>query len=93
MGNKSGETKKQFEELNLIQETYLHSKGGDIMKQRKKSRLSEYDYSLPGYYFVTICTKEKYHYFGSIENDKMKLNKIGAIAKEFWEKIPEHFLQ
>ena len=61
------------------------------MKQRKKSRLSEYDYSLPGYYFVTICTKEKYYYFGSIENDKMKLNKIGAIAKEYWKKIPEHF--
>lgn len=61
------------------------------MKQRKKNRLSEFDYSLPGYYYLTICTKEKFHYFGSIKDDKMKINKIGTIAEKFWNRMPEHF--
>jgi len=26
---------------------------------RKQIRLTGYDYSLPGYYFVTVCTQEK----------------------------------
>ena len=30
---------------------------------RKKNRLQEYDYSLPGIYFITICTKEHRNYF------------------------------
>lgn len=27
--------------------------------KRKSPRLKEYDYSTPGYYFVTVCTKDK----------------------------------
>jgi putative transposase len=55
-------------------------------------RLKNYDYSQEGYYFVTICTKDKQKYFGNIENEKMILNKIGEVAKKFWLEIPEHFL-
>ena len=29
------------------------------LPKRKSPRLKEYDYSLPGAYFVTICTKER----------------------------------
>ena len=29
------------------------------VQKRKSPRLKEYDYSLPGAYFVTVCTKEK----------------------------------
>ena len=28
-------------------------------KKRKQIRLKEYDYSTPGYYFVTICTQNR----------------------------------
>ncbi len=34
--------------------------------KRKQMRLKYYDYSQNGYYFVTICTKDKKHLFGEI---------------------------
>ena len=58
---------------------------------RKKIRLKNYDYSKPGYYFVTICSKNNENIFGHIENDKMILNKYGEIVEKTWTKIPEHF--
>ena len=36
-------------------------------------RLPEWDYS-SGEYFVTICVKDREHYFGEIIDGKMKLN-------------------
>lgn len=42
-------------------------------------------------YFVTICTREKEHFFGKIKNEKMILNEIGKIAEKFWQEIPKHF--
>ena len=33
---------------------------------RKSIRLPHYDYSQPGYYFITICTQNMRHYFGEI---------------------------
>ena len=61
------------------------------MKLRKRLRLKEFDYSTAGYYFVTICTKDKKHWFGRVENEDMKLSSIGKIAKECWKEIPQHF--
>ncbi len=44
------------------------------IKNRKLNRLKNYDYSKSGYYFVTICTKNREHFFGEIKNAKMILN-------------------
>lgn len=55
------------------------------------ARLKHWDYSSSGWYFVTICTYNKICCFGDIVNGKMKLSKIGEIAKKFWLKIPKHF--
>ncbi len=55
------------------------------------TRLKNYDYSQNGMYFVTICTREKEHFFGEIENGKMILNDLGKIAEKFWQEIPKHF--
>lgn len=49
-------------------------------RERKLNRLSGYDYSTPGYYFVTICTKYNECLFGEIVNDKMELNEMGKIT-------------
>ena len=35
----------------------------------ESTRLKGWDYRNPGYYFVTICTKNRNHYFGAVEND------------------------
>jgi len=51
---------------------------------RKPNRLKGYDYSQPGYYFVTICTQNKIKYFGIIRENNMFLNKYGLIARKRW---------
>jgi len=53
-------------------------------RERKPNRLSGYDYSSDGYYFVTICTKDRKEYFGKIEKGSMILNRFGEIVKERW---------
>ena len=57
----------------------------------KSARLAGYDYRNEGLYFVTICTKNKFHYFGEIENGNLLLNEIGLIAHNYWAEIPQHF--
>lgn len=46
---------------------------------RKPNRLKHYDYSLPGYYFLTICTKNMKMKFGKVSQNSVKLNEIGNI--------------
>ena len=67
------------------------------LPQRKNIRLKNYDYSQAGYYFVTICTKDRLGLFGDIvlgSEDSALLptttpNKIGDIVCECWNKINE----
>ena len=58
---------------------------------RKANRYKGYNYSSAGYYFVTICTKDRLSFFGKIEDDKMILNECGEIAEKCWLDIPKHF--
>jgi len=37
------------------------------LPQRKRIRLKEYDYSQEGYYFITICTKDRKEILGKID--------------------------
>ena len=55
------------------------------------SRLQNYDYSQNGYYFITICTKDREHYFGQITDGKIQPSEIGKMAQKFWLEIPNHF--
>lgn len=50
--------------------------------QRKRQRLSCFDYSEDWYYFVTICTKNKQEFFWEIIDGEMVLNEFGEIAKQ-----------
>ena len=52
------------------------------------ARLQNWDYGSPGLYFITICTKDRKHYFGEIKNDEMILNQLGLIVNSEWEKTP-----
>ena len=49
---------------------------------RRSIRLKGYDYALPGYYFVTICTQDRKNIFGEITNNEIELNKFGKIVDE-----------
>jgi putative transposase len=55
------------------------------------ARLQNWDYGSDGAYFVTICCKDRNHFFGECEDGKMKLSTEGAIVQGFWYEIPKHF--
>jgi REP element-mobilizing transposase RayT len=56
---------------------------------RRSIRLKNYDYSQPGFYFLTICTYKRQCWFGEIKNDRMYLNQIGKIVAEEWINTPK----
>jgi len=60
-------------------------------KQRKLNRWQGYDYSMPGYYYITICTHNRIPHFGEVIDGKMILNEIGEIVKKQWLWLAEHF--
>ena len=73
----------------------------------ESTRLQNWDYGSNAAYFVTICTKNRIHYFGKIvdtqniaslnaerqnsASQQMQLSEIGKIANQNWLSIPEHF--
>jgi len=59
---------------------------------RRSIRLQGYDYSKPGYYFITICIHDmKQYLFGDIVDGIMVNNEFGEFAKRCWQEIPKHF--
>ncbi|NJM95133.1 MAG: transposase, partial [Acaryochloridaceae cyanobacterium CSU_5_19] len=53
-------------------------------------RLPHRDYGANGAYFVTICTQNRRHFFGSVIKGQVKLSAIGQVAQGFWAEIPQH---
>jgi putative transposase len=63
------------------------------MRRRKRIRLIGYDYSLPGAYFVTICTKDRAAIFGDFVEGEMRMNDFGVIVQTCWNELPSHYPQ
>jgi REP element-mobilizing transposase RayT len=63
-----------------------------MYKTYKQYRHKDCNYSEGGFYFITICTKNRVELFGNIVGDKMVLSEDGKIAEKFWLEIPNHFL-
>ena len=67
------------------------------LPKRKQNRLTEYDYSTPNAYFITICTKDRKNLFwksvgaaiGRPEN--VPLTQLGATVQSSVEDIPNHY--
>jgi len=57
---------------------------------RHSIRLTGYDYSQKGFYFITICVQKHECLFGNIVDDKMRLSAIGVIADVLWHEIKNH---
>ena len=60
---------------------------------RKWPRLREHDYSSDGYYFITVCTKDKAHLLSSIRTAQdgaafSLLTEYGRTAESFLVNIP-----
>ncbi|MCM1451416.1 MAG: hypothetical protein NC102_04100 [Clostridium sp.] len=70
-----------------------HSAASDVetnLPTRKNIRAPFHNYS-GGDYFVTICTRDKTHYFGEIRNNIMHLSPIGIFANEALKTLPSHY--
>lgn len=50
------------------------------------ARWKNWNYGDEGAYFVTICTKNREHYFGEIVNGEMQYSELGIIAVNEWIK-------
>ena len=69
------------------------------MEIRKNSRLSEYDYSSVGSYFITVCVKDKQRIFWNNNVgadiirplDKSLLSHYGLISDKVINDIPNHY--
>jgi putative transposase len=59
---------------------------------RRSIRLPGYDYSQPGAYFVTICTRQRECSFGTVQDRVVVLSEIGKIVQQCWYALPKHFL-
>jgi len=58
---------------------------------RRSIRLSGFDYSQNGAYFITVCTQNRDCVFGAIEDGNMGLNAYGQIVSNVWRDLPEHY--
>lgn len=54
----------------------------------ESARLPRWDYSSPGYYFVTICTQNREHFLSDVVGGKIVLKPAGIIANEEWLATP-----
>ena len=69
-----------------------------IFKQRKPTRLKEYDYSSNGRYFVTICVQDRKLLLGSVvvgdgvlDVPEMRLSRFGRIAEKYIINMSEQY--
>ena len=54
----------------------------------ESSRLPGWDYTR-GWYFVTICTAQRRHFFGSVVDSTMQLSVSGGIVAEEWQRTAD----
>lgn len=57
----------------------------------ESTRLPDWDYRRSAWYFVTVCTKDRACFFGTIRRGIVGLSRVGCIAHRFWAAIPDHF--
>jgi|SRR5215471_68812 len=66
--------------MTLFRETY----------RIESARKAYWDYSCPGWYFVTVCTRNRWPFFGRVVDDTVDLSTVGGNATTCWQEIPAH---
>ena len=67
------------------------------LPKRKQNRLTEYDYSTPNAYFITVCTHDRKNLFwtdvGAINDrpENVPLTGLGLIVRQAIRDIPTHY--
>lgn len=73
-----------------IYKVVLLRKFNPEIHHRRSIRLKGFDYSRPGYYFFTICTKGRENIFWEIINKRVQLSNLGKILEITWLDLPNH---
>ena len=66
-----------------------HFMSGDLFRNKYRidsARADWHDYN-HGYYFITICTNKREHFFGEIHDHKMAFSTLGNFANSYIDKI------
>ncbi len=63
----------------------------DDIRGRRSIRLKGFDYSSPGYYFVTICVSGRLPLLGALHDHSMTLNGAGRMVTDTWNEIPSSY--
>ena len=72
------------------------------LKSRKTIRLKNYDYSSNGYYFITLCSRDRKNLFGQLKNavgaplacarhDNIEWSYLGQIIDKQWNDLMIHY--
>ena len=61
------------------------------MPVRKNIRLQNYNYSLNGYYFITICTNSNSSLFGIVKDKEVILNSSAILIKKWLFELENRF--
>ena len=70
---------------------------GNILPKRKDIRLKNYDYSAPGAYFITICTKNRRYLLsrivgtGVLDCPQIELTRYGEIADKYIKQLNDFY--
>jgi uncharacterized protein (TIGR00252 family) len=62
-----------------------------MIGHRKSTRLSGYDYSQDGAYFVTVCVQARQALLGEIVQGEMRLNQAGYMVERWWKELERKF--
>jgi putative transposase len=62
-----------------------------MMWRRQSFRLSGYDYSQDGAYFVTVCVQGRLFLFGKVVDGKMRFNPAGRMIGKWWAEVERKF--
>ena len=58
---------------------------------RRSTRLTGYNYSQAGAYFLTLCSLDRQCIFGDILDGNVKLNEYGKIIHACWHHLPQRY--
>ena len=65
---------------------------GDVPERRRRSiRLLGFDYSQPGVYFITVCTRDRACLLGNVVAGRMRSSEAGRLVQDVWDGLPSHY--
>jgi putative transposase len=62
-----------------------------LVYHHRSIRLKNYDYTLPGAYFVTMNVWHRERLFGTIQHGEMRLTPAAQIVAACWQRLPAAF--